>query len=124
MKTTEIAILDQLDEFDFEQAYLQVPRTLATLRRRERVILVQDASCALVVTLDRGRTLTLWNPEVHWADQARRPFQGTLAEAVAQATAWLARYLRVDPGEAIAPVIDVGAFPGAPLTRPKASAAP
>jgi hypothetical protein len=56
---------------------------------------VQDASCEYVVTL-RGDRLTLWNPEVHMADQATRRVSGDLEDALAMAVAWLASYMDAD----------------------------
>lgn len=94
MPTTEIAVAELLDEFSFEQTYHAVPASLAALRARDAVMLVQDDSCEDVVTLERGRALKLWNPEVHGADHPTVAFQGTLAEAVARAGAG-ERFFRV-----------------------------
>lgn len=114
MKTTEIAVVELLDEFDFEQDYVRIPATFEALCARERVVLVQDDSCEYVVTLEKGRALKLWAIGDHFLDHDPRPFKGTMAEAVTQATAWLAAYLE-KPETAIDAILDVDDFPAGPL---------
>lgn len=104
----EVFILDVTDEFSYELTPTHVPATRQALARVTELALVQDASCEYVVTLS-GDRLTLWNPEVHMADQATRRFNGGLEQALERAKAWLARYLEVD-AEEIEALIDPGAF--------------
>jgi hypothetical protein len=104
----EVFTLEVTDEFSYELTPMNVPPTRQALARVADLALVQDASCEYVVTLS-GDRLTLWNPEVHMADQATRRFNGPLEQAVERAKAWLAGYLEVDTEE-IEALIDPGAF--------------
>lgn len=91
----EVFILEVTDEFSYELTPTNVQATRQALARVAELALVQDASCEYVVTLS-GDRLTLWNPEVHMADQATRRFNGSLEQAVERAKAWLAGYMEVD----------------------------
>lgn len=91
----EVLTLDVTDEFAYELSPLIVPATRVALSRVADLALVQDASCEYVVTLS-GDRLTLWNPEVHMADQATRRVRGDLEGAVAAAVAWLTAYLEAE----------------------------
>lgn len=104
----EVFTLEVTDEFSYELAPANVPPTRRALAKVADLAIAQDASCEYVVTLS-GDRLTLWNPEVHMADQATRRFQGSLEDAVGKAAAWLAAYLALEPDE-ITPLLDPAAF--------------
>jgi hypothetical protein len=91
----EVFTLDVIDEFAYELTPLTIPATRRALAGVADLALVQDASCEYVVTLS-GDRLTLWNPEVHMADQATRRVGGNLEDALAAAVAWLAACLEVE----------------------------
>ena len=94
----EVYTLQVDDEFSFEVEPVAVPPTMTAILEVEDLVLVQDSLAEFFVTR-AGDRLTLWDPEVHWADHMRRRFQGGLAEAIAQARQWLASYLDIDPTE-------------------------
>lgn len=93
----EVYTLTLNDEFSYELDARTVLPTRQALRALDDLILVQDDSCEYFVTLSRDH-LTLWNPEVHWADQPRRKAQGSLEEVVREAARWLSDYLEVEDG--------------------------
>jgi hypothetical protein len=104
----EVFTLEITDEFFYELTPMTIPASRQALAPIEDLVLVQDASCEYVVTLS-GDRLTLWNPEVHMADQATRRVHGSLEDAVASAVAWLAANLDADD-DALEVLLDPAAF--------------
>lgn len=103
-----IQTLVQLDEFMFEHEEVDVGSTPESLQALENVVLVQDNACELYVTLT-GNTLTLWSPQVHWADQERRNIERQLPDLLGHAGAWLAAHTGQGIDE-IMVVLDVEKF--------------
>jgi hypothetical protein len=103
-----IQVLVVMDEFEFEFEDRDVEGRWDALPDQEDVVLVSHETTGCCVTLT-GRKLTLWNPEIHWADQFSRSAGNTLVDSVALAATWLSDYLKV-PHEHIEQTLDVHLF--------------